>query len=43
LCQPKGSAIEAGEYWPSLEVAFRVAEVFGLRVDAVFNCARLRC
>jgi putative transcriptional regulator len=31
------NAIEAGKYWPSLEVAFRIAEVFGLRVDEVFS------
>lgn len=30
------NAIETGKYWPSLEVAFRIAEVFGLRVDEVF-------
>ncbi|MEO6078350.1 MAG: helix-turn-helix transcriptional regulator [Steroidobacteraceae bacterium] len=31
------NAIEAGKYWPSLEVAFRVADVFGRRVDEVFT------
>src|SRR5580698_10904725 len=31
------NAIEAGKYSPSLEVAFRIAEVFGLRVDEVFG------
>ena len=39
------NAIEAGKYSPSLEVAFRVAEVFGVRVDEVFhygNAARPR-
>jgi len=30
------NAIEAGKYSPSLEIAFRIAEVFGLRVDEVF-------
>lgn len=30
-------AIEAGKYQPSLEVAFRLARVFGLGVDAVFT------
>jgi putative transcriptional regulator len=30
-------AIEAGKYSPSLEVAFRMAEVFGVRVDEVFH------
>jgi putative transcriptional regulator len=36
------NAIETGKYWPSLEVAFRVAEVFGLRVDEVFGYTRSR-
>jgi putative transcriptional regulator len=31
------NAIEAGKYSPSLEVAFRMAEVFGVRVDEVFS------
>jgi len=31
------NAIEAGKYSPSLEVAFRIAEVFGARVDEVFH------
>ena len=31
------NAIETAKYWPSLEVAFRIAEVFGLRVDEVFT------
>jgi putative transcriptional regulator len=31
------NAIEAGKYSPSLEVAFRIAEVFGVRVDEVFH------
>jgi putative transcriptional regulator len=31
------NAIEAGKYSPSLEVAFRIAEVFGMRVDEVFQ------
>lgn len=30
------AAIEQGRYSPSLEVAFRIAEVFGKRVDEVF-------
>jgi len=34
------NAIEAGKYWPSLEVAFRIAEVFGQRVDEVFTFER---
>ena len=33
-------AIEAGKYSPSLEVAFRIAEVFGVRVDEVFHYGR---
>lgn len=31
------NAIELGKYSPSLEVAFRIAEVFGLTVDQVFS------
>jgi putative transcriptional regulator len=31
------NAIEAGKYSPSLEVAFRMAEIFGVRVDQVFH------
>jgi putative transcriptional regulator len=31
------NAIEAGKYSPSLEVAFRIAEVLGVRVDEVFH------
>jgi putative transcriptional regulator len=31
------NAIEAGKYSPSLEVAFRIAEVFGVRIDDVFR------
>ena len=31
------AAIEAGKYSPSLEVAFRIAEVFGKPLDAVFQ------
>lgn len=30
------NAIEAGKYSPSLEVAFRIAQVFGARIDDVF-------
>jgi putative transcriptional regulator len=29
-------AIEAGKYTPSLELAFRLADVFGLSVEEVF-------
>ena len=31
------AAIEAGKYSPSLEAAFRIAEVFGKKVDEVFH------
>ena len=31
------NAIELGKYSPSLEVAFRIAGVFGVRVDEVFG------
>lgn len=34
------NAIETGKYWPSLEVAFRIADVFGRRVDEVFTFSR---
>ena len=30
-------AIEAGKYAPSLELAFRLARVFGVRLDDVFQ------
>ena len=31
------AAIEQGRYSPSLEFAFRIAHVFGKRVDEVFH------
>jgi putative transcriptional regulator len=31
------AAIEAGKYSPSLEAAFRIAGVFGKRLDEVFQ------
>ena len=31
------NAIEGGKYSPSLDVAFRIAEVFGVSVEEVFN------
>lgn len=31
------NAIEAGKYSPSLELAFRVADVFGVRIGDVFD------
>ncbi|MBI9095530.1 MAG: helix-turn-helix transcriptional regulator [Sphaerochaeta sp.] len=30
-------AIEAGKYSPSLELAFRIAEVFGVQITEVFG------
>jgi putative transcriptional regulator len=30
-------ALEAGRYAPSLELAFRIARTFGVRVDDVFR------
>jgi putative transcriptional regulator len=30
-------AIESGKYAPSLELAFRIARIFGLGVDDVFD------
>ncbi|MEU4682892.1 helix-turn-helix transcriptional regulator [Streptomyces xinghaiensis] len=30
-------AIERGDYFPSLDLAFRICEVFGLPVEAVFS------
>src|ERR1700731_1223262 len=34
--------IERGEYNPSLELAFRFAEVFGLPIEAIFSRQPLR-
>ena len=34
------NAIEQGKYSPSLEAAFRIAEVFGLPLESVFRHAR---
>jgi len=31
-------AIEAGKYSPSLELAFRIADVFGVQISEVFQC-----
>ena len=31
-------AIEAGKYSPSLELAFRIAKVFGVAIGDVFYC-----
>jgi len=32
-------ALEAGKYTPSLELAFRIANVFGVAIGDVFECA----
>jgi putative transcriptional regulator len=34
------AAIEAGKYAPSLEAAFRIADVFGVSLEAVFSWDR---
>ena len=31
-------AIENGKYFPTLELAFRIARAFGVRLDEVFTC-----
>jgi putative transcriptional regulator len=31
-------AIEAGKYTPSLELAFRIADAFGVPIGEVFEC-----
>jgi putative transcriptional regulator len=36
------NAVEAAKYAPSLELAFKIAAVFGLRVDDVFSYADQR-
>ena len=33
-------ALEAGKYIPSLEVAFKIADVFGIGVGEVFECKK---
>jgi len=33
-------ALEAGKYTPSLEMAFRIADVFGVPIDEVFECSK---
>jgi len=33
-------ALEAGKYTPSLEMAFRIAQVFGVPIGEVFECRR---
>ncbi len=32
------NAIEGGKYFPSLEVAFQIARVFGTPIEEVFQC-----
>ena len=32
-------ALEAGKYTPSLELAFRIADVFGVPIGEVFICS----
>lgn len=32
------NAIESAKYFPSLEVAFKIARVFGKPLDEVFEC-----
>ena len=31
-------AVEAGKYSPSLELAFRIADAFGVTIGEVFSC-----
>lgn len=33
-------ALEAGRYAPSLELAFRIAEALGVRIEEVFHWSR---
>ena len=37
------NAIETGKYSPSLEVAFRIAEVFDVPIEAIFRYRRSAC
>jgi putative transcriptional regulator len=34
------NAIEQGKYYPSLEAAFRIAEVFGMPLESVFHFSK---
>ena len=34
-------ALEAGKYTPSLELAFRLADVFGVTIGEVFECNKV--
>jgi len=31
-------ALEAGKYYPSLELAFKIAKAFGVSIGEVFQC-----
>jgi putative transcriptional regulator len=33
-------ALEAQKYYPSLELAFRIAHAFGVRLEDVFQCEK---
>ncbi len=33
-------ALEAGKYIPSLEIAFKIAAVFGVGIEEVFECKK---
>jgi len=35
------NAIETGRYDPSLPLAFRIANVFGLAIEAIFLCEEI--
>ena len=34
-------AVEAGKYSPSLELAFKIADAFGVSITDVFECRRV--
>ena len=35
-------ALEAGKYIPSLEIAFKIADVFEVGVEEVFECKKVK-
>jgi putative transcriptional regulator len=35
-------SIESGKYDPSLSLAFKIALLFGLRIEDIFNCSELQ-
>ncbi len=35
-------ALEAGKYAPSLELAFRIADALGVRIEEVFSWSKLQ-